>query len=55
MPLGRGTVMVGMSERTTPQSIGILARELFRACSASLVLAVQLPKIRSFMASSTPC
>jgi arginine deiminase len=49
MPIGRGTVMIGMSERTTPQSIGILARELFKAGSASLVLAVQLPKSRSFM------
>jgi arginine deiminase len=49
MPIGRGTVMVGMSERTTPQSIGILARELFKAGSASLVLAVQLPRSRSFM------
>ena len=49
MPIGRGTVMIGMSERTTPQSIGILARELFKAGSASLVLAVQLPRSRSFM------
>ena len=49
MPLGRGTVMIGMSERTTPQSIGMLARALFKAQSASLVLAVQLPRERSFM------
>jgi arginine deiminase len=49
MPIGRGTVMIGMSERTTPQSIGILSRELFKAGSASLVLAVQLPRSRSFM------
>ncbi len=49
MPLGRGTAMVGMSERTAPQSIGMLARELFKAGSASLVLAVQLPRRRSFM------
>ncbi len=49
MPLGRGVVMVGMSERTAPQSIGMLARELFKAGSASLVLAVQLPRRRSFM------
>jgi arginine deiminase len=49
MPIGRGTVMIGMSERTTPQSIGMLARELFLAGSATLVLAVQLPRSRSFM------
>lgn len=49
MPLGRGTVLIGMSERTAPQSIGMLARELFKAGSASLVLAVQLPRQRSFM------
>ena len=49
MSLGRGTVMIGMSERTAPQSIGMLARELFKVGSASLVLAVQLPRRRSFM------
>jgi arginine deiminase len=47
--LGNGAVMVGMGERTTPQSVGILARNLFAAGAATLVLAVQLPPSRSYM------
>ncbi len=49
MTLGNGAVMVGMGERTTPQSVGILARNLFDAGAATLVLAVQLPPSRSYM------
>ena len=48
-PIGNGTVMIGMGERTTPQAVLIIARELFRADSASQVLAVHLPKSRSYM------
>ena len=33
-PIGNGTVMIGMGERTTPQAVLIIARELFRAGSA---------------------
>ena len=29
-PIGNGTVMIGMGERTTPQAVLIIARELFR-------------------------
>ncbi len=29
MPIGNGTVLVGMGERTTPQAVGQLARSLF--------------------------
>ena len=47
--IGNGAVMIGMGERTTPQSIGILARNLFRAGAAELVLAVKLPPSRSYM------
>lgn len=47
--LGNGTVMVGLSERTSHQAVSILARRLFEAGAADKVLAVGLPKIRSFM------
>ena len=48
-PIGNGTVMIGMGERTTPQAVLWIARELFRAGSAKQVLAVHLPKSRSYM------
>jgi arginine deiminase len=48
-PIGNGTVMIGMGERTTPQAVLWIARELFRAGSARQVLAVHLPKSRSYM------
>jgi len=48
-PIGNGTVMIGMGERTTPQAVLIIARELFRKGSATQVLAVGLPKSRSYM------
>jgi len=48
-PIGNGTVMIGMGERTTPQAVLYIARSLFRAGSATQVLAVHLPKSRSYM------
>ena len=48
-PIGNGAVMIGMGERTTPQAVLWIARSLFRAGSASLVLAVHLPRSRSYM------
>jgi arginine deiminase len=48
-PIGNGAVMIGMGERTTPQAVLWIARSLFRAGSAQLVLAVHLPKSRSYM------
>ncbi|GMQ94251.1 MAG: arginine deiminase [Acidimicrobiia bacterium] len=47
--LGNGAVMVGLSERTSHQAVSILARKLFEAGAAEKVLAVALPKTRSFM------
>ncbi|WP_436700349.1 arginine deiminase [Nocardioides sp. BYT-33-1] len=47
--LGRGAVLVGMSERTTPQGIERLARRLFAAGSAERIVAVALPRERAFM------
>ena len=49
MPIGNGAVMIGMGERTAPQAVTMIARELFRAGSARLVLAVMLPLSRSYM------
>lgn len=48
-PIGNGTVMIGMGERTTPQAVLWIARSLFRAAAARQVLAVRLPKSRSYM------
>jgi arginine deiminase len=48
-PIGNGTVMIGMGERTTPQAVLWIARSLFRAGSATQVLAVHLPKSRRYM------
>jgi arginine deiminase len=48
-PIGNGAVMIGMGERTTPQAVLYIARSLFRAGSAKVVLAVHLPKSRSYM------
>lgn len=47
--LGRGAVLIGMGERTTPMGVELLARELFRARAAKRVIAVQLPKSHAFM------
>jgi len=42
-------VMIGMGERTTPQAVMWIARSLFRGEAAQQVLAVRLPKSRSYM------
>ena len=47
--IGNGAVLVGMSERTQPQSVEMLALRLFAAGAASCVLAVDMPKTRAFM------
>ncbi|WP_278620700.1 arginine deiminase, partial [Ectopseudomonas oleovorans] len=49
MPWGNGTVLIGMGERTSPQAVSMLARRLFAADDADEVLAVSLPKHRSYM------
>jgi arginine deiminase len=49
MPLGKGVAMIGMGERTSPQAVALIARELFRAGAAEMVLAVMLPRSRSYM------
>lgn len=47
--IGNGAVLVGMSERTTPQAVELLARRLFTAGSARRIVALDMPKRRAFM------
>ncbi|OEJ93892.1 arginine deiminase [Streptomyces thermolilacinus] len=47
--LGNGAVLIGMSERTTPQAVEMLARGLFAAGSAHTIVALDMPKSRAFM------
>ena len=47
--LGDGAVLVGMSERTQPQAIEMLAHRLFSASAADRVVAIDMPKTRAFM------
>ena len=47
--LGRGVVLIGMGERSTPMGVEILARELFRHHAAKQVIAVQLPESHALM------
>ncbi|HWJ08318.1 MAG TPA: arginine deiminase family protein, partial [Nocardioides sp.] len=47
--LGRGAVLVGMSERTTPQGVERLARRIFEKGSAERIVALAMPQRRAFM------
>ena len=47
--LGRGAVLVGMSERTTPQGVERLAQRLFAGGTATTIVALSLPQKRAFM------
>ena len=49
MPIGRGTVLVGMGERSSQQAITQLARSLFKADAAERVLIARLPRTRAAM------
>ena len=49
MPVGNGTVLVGMGERSSPQAVGLLAEALFDSGAAQRLLAFQIPKSRAAM------
>ncbi|MDO5502892.1 MAG: arginine deiminase [Actinomycetia bacterium] len=49
MPVGRGTVLVGMGERTSHQAITQLARSLFEHGAAEQVIIASLPTSRAAM------
>ncbi len=47
--LGKGIVLVGMGERTSPQAVTQLARRLFAEGAATQLIAAQMPKSRGAM------
>ena len=47
--IGRGAVLVGMSERTRPQGVERLAARLFAAGAAEKIVALRMPEARSVM------
>jgi arginine deiminase len=49
MPVGNGTVLIGMSERTSRQAITQLAQALFSAESAERIVVAGMPKLRAAM------
>ena len=49
MPIGNKTVLVGISERTSRQGVGLLAQRLFAKGGAERVIACVMPRERSYM------
>ncbi|MBX4968471.1 arginine deiminase [Rhizobium binae] len=49
MPIGNGTVLIGMGERTTYQAVGQVAQALFRRKAAKRVIGCLMPKSRAAM------
>jgi arginine deiminase len=49
MPVGKGNVLIGMSERTSRQAITQLATELFKNGAAERVIVAAMPKLRAAM------
>ncbi len=49
MPIGKGTVLIGMSERTSRQAISQLAGALFAKGAAERVIVAAMPKLRAAM------
>jgi arginine deiminase len=49
MPIGKGNVLIGMSERTSRQAISQLAASLFSQGAAERVIVAAMPKLRAAM------
>ncbi len=49
MPIGNGTVLIGMSERTTGRMVELLARSLFSAQAADRIIACAMTRERGHM------
>jgi arginine deiminase len=49
MPIGKGNVLIGMSERTSRQGISQLAQALFEQGAAERVIVAAMPKLRAAM------
>jgi arginine deiminase len=47
--IGADAVLVGMSERTRPQAVEMLAQRLFAHRAATKIVALDMPKARAFM------
>jgi arginine deiminase len=47
--IGNEAVLVGMSDRTTPQAVELIAHRLFEAGAARRLVAIDMPKTRAFM------
>jgi len=51
--IGRGYVLIGMGERSSPQGVECLARNILKNGGAKQIIAVELPKARSAMHMDT--
>ncbi len=49
MPVGDGVVLIGMGERSNARAVSILARNMFAAGAARLVIGAQMPRERAAM------
>ena len=49
MPIGKGNVLIGMSERTSRQAISQVAAKLFEKGAAQRVIVAAMPKLRAAM------
>lgn len=49
MPVGDGKIIIGMSERTTPQAVASLAMQLFARGIANELLVAEMPRSRSVL------
>jgi arginine deiminase len=49
MPVGDGVVLVGMGERSTARAVSLLAKNLFDAGAARLVIGAEMPRERAAM------
>ena len=49
MPIGKGNVLIGMSERTSRQAISQVAAALFQKGAAQRVIVAAMPKLRAAM------
>jgi arginine deiminase len=55
MPIGDGVVLVGQGERSNARAVSILARNLFEAGAARLVIGALMPRERAAMHLDTVC
>ncbi len=49
MPAGDGVVLIGMGERSTARAVSILAKNMFEANAARLIIGARMPRERAAM------